>query len=108
MMRADALRKVGPYSERYPHCEDYELFRRLVQHFRGGNLPEVLVHTEANPDGISIPKRRLQLFSRLRVQMSYFAWTAPRAYVGALRTVALILTPYSLLAWVKKRRGTVR
>ena len=108
MMRASALRQIGDYSANFPHCEDYELFFRLVQQFRGANIAEVLVDTELNPAGISIPKRRRQLWNRLRTQLTYFAPLSWRSWTGAARTVALLLTPYRLLAAWKRRRQHIR
>lgn len=108
MMRASAISAVGPYSDQFPHCEDYELFFRLVRHGRGANVPEVLVDTELDPGGISIPKRRKQLWGRLRVQWAYFGWFSLRAWIGLARTLALIATPYSVLAPIKRRFKTIR
>lgn len=38
MIRRSALEQVGEYDERYPGCEDYDLWLRLAEHFKVANL----------------------------------------------------------------------
>jgi hypothetical protein len=38
MIRRSALEQVGRYSERYPRCQDYELWLRMAARFKVANL----------------------------------------------------------------------
>ncbi len=42
MMRAKIVSDIGGYDERFPECEDYDLFSRLVYVHRAANLKEIL------------------------------------------------------------------
>lgn len=101
MMRAAALRAIGPYSEEYPGSEDYELFLRLLSRYQGANLAEILVHVYLNPQGISLTQRRLLIRTRLQLQLKHFAWLNPHSYLGTLRTLSLSVVPYQLLYAIK-------
>lgn len=106
-IRISALRKVGVYTERYPHAEDYDLFFRLIRAFPTRNLPEILIASEINPDGISSASRRAALISRIRIQLHYFSLTSPYAYIGLLRSLLFLAAPNSLLLRLKLRRKVV-
>ncbi len=43
MIRRDALRTIGGYDERYKIAEDYDMFLRLAEVGRLGNVPETVV-----------------------------------------------------------------
>ena len=68
MMRTDALVRLGFYSADYPAAEDYELLRRISTKFDLANLPEYLVDFRISRNGISVQRRKRQLFDRLRIQ----------------------------------------
>lgn len=108
MMRTAALRAIGPYSDRYPLAEDYELFFRLVAHFACANLPEVLVRKEENPASLSVARRKRSLRSRIRIQLTYFDWISVHSYLGLLYSLLLYVVPYPLLMRVKRAGGNVR
>ena len=38
MIRRSALEQIGDYDERYPGCEDYDLWLRMAEHFKLANL----------------------------------------------------------------------
>jgi GT2 family glycosyltransferase len=105
MIRVDALRRVGIYSDRYPAAEDYELLRRIGTCFQLANIPECLLHYRISPGGQSLRRRRRQLYDRLRVQIRYFEWREWRAWVGAFQTVALFLVPMRILQIAKSMLG---
>lgn len=96
MIRTDAFRAVGFYSEGYPAAEDYELFRRIAAQFAVANVPEVLIDICISPQGISLKRRRRQLVDRIRIQLRYFEPMAPRAWLGLARTLLLLLVPASI------------
>ena len=101
MIRTDAFRAVGLYSERYPAAEDYEFFKRLSAKFAIANLPEVLIDVCISRQGISLKRRRRQLLDRFLIQLKYFEWAERGAWLGLLRTLLLFFVPTSLHSRVK-------
>jgi glycosyltransferase involved in cell wall biosynthesis len=101
MVRTDVIREVGPYSERYPVAEDYELFRRIAQKFPIVNIPAILVDTQLSVDGVSITRRRRQLLDRLKIQLAYFRPLELYAWIGLLKTFGLFLIPRVLVTKFK-------
>lgn len=43
MIRAEAIKKVGPYNERYTRCQDYELWLRIATIYKITNLDTYLL-----------------------------------------------------------------
>ena len=84
------------FRSRYSAAEDYELLRRISSRFAIANIPEVLVDICISPHGISLRRRRRQLFERLKIQLKYFELLEPGAWLGLARTVLLFLVPVSL------------
>ncbi len=105
MIRVEALRTVGLYSQDYPAAEDYELLRRIGTCFELANIPECLLHYRISPMGQSVRRRRRQLFDRLRIQLKYFVWREWRAWAGVVQTLALFLLPVRILQSVKSTIG---
>ncbi len=105
MIRADVLREVGPYSVHYPVAEDYELFRRIAQHYPLANIPSVLVDRRLSWGGLSLTRRRRQLFDRLMIQLRYFRALEPRAWTGLAKTLLLFCIPVAVIAKIKEYRG---
>ncbi len=105
MLRAAALAELGLYSDRYPVAEDYELMRRLGRRFDLANLPECLTDYRISRTGVSLRRRRRQLFDRLCVQLEYFAPLNWRAWAGAGSTLLMLVLPQSLVAMLKEMRG---
>ncbi len=96
MFRADILRQVGPYSERYPAAEDYEFFRRIAAKFALANIPEYLLDYQVSWQGQSMARRRRQLYDRLRIQMKYFVPWQWRAWAGVAKTLLAFCVPTEL------------
>ncbi|KJB97564.1 glycosyl transferase [Skermanella aerolata KACC 11604] len=103
MIRADAIREIGLYSDRYKTAEDYDLFVRLGHKYRLANIPAVLTEYIVSNAGTTIAKRRRNLVSRLRIQRDYFSWADPHAYLGVARTILFMGIPFGLLIAVKRR-----
>lgn len=103
MIRAAALREVGPYSDRFPTAEDYDLFVRMAARHRVANIPEALTEYIVSAHGLTLNKRRRNLASRLAVQRAHFATLDPHAYLGVARTLAFMVLPASWLGAVKRR-----
>lgn len=97
-VRASAVARLGAYSDRYPHAEDYEFACRYAERGRVACLDDVLIVYEKNPTGLSDRNRAAQLRSRLRVQVDYFDPRRPGAYLGVARTLVTMLVPARLWA----------
>lgn len=100
--RTSVVGAVGGYSYSYPAAEDFEFFWRIARRFRVANLPEVLLVTRFDRQGISIRRRRRQLRSKLRIQLRFFRAAEPLAYVGVAKTLVLLGAPYDLVVKVKR------
>jgi glycosyltransferase involved in cell wall biosynthesis len=53
MMRRDAILAVGGYRRPYTHCEDYDLWLRLLERTRLANLPDRLLLYRRSPGQVS-------------------------------------------------------
>ena len=71
MMRRDVLRSVGGYRPAYRHCEDYDLWLRLMPLTRMANLSDRLLCYRRSAG---------QVTNRHRVEMLYGAYVANLAY----------------------------
>lgn len=102
LMRANIYSALEGYNEDYPVAQDYEfLMRGLARGHRFANVPAFLLDYRISSDGISVKKRKLQLYSRLRVQLTYFDWISMPAWVGMLKTLLLFCIPRAFVTWIK-------
>ena len=101
MFRAEAFRKVGLYSDKYPHAEDYDLFFRLMDRYQIRNLPQILVTAGYFKGSISMFNRHASLMSRLKLQLKYFDPVSVHSYLGVLQTFGLYVMPYRLVSLLK-------
>jgi GT2 family glycosyltransferase len=101
MIRTDVLRAVGLYSKRYPVAEDYELLRRIAKKYAVTNIPSVLIDYRRSTGGVSLRRRRRQLFDRFRIQLKYFTPWDANAWMGLGKTLLLFFVPVSLIARMK-------
>jgi len=115
MIRLDALREIGIYSDRYRLDRggfvggDYELFFRLANSFECANIPEFLVIKEESPGiSVSVDKRRQSVLSRMRIQLKYFNLLSPHSYAGFLLSCLMYVIPYRAWASIKSRLRIVR
>jgi glycosyltransferase involved in cell wall biosynthesis len=102
LFRASVVRAVGPYSYAYPAAEDYEFFWRIAKRFEVANVPEVLLVTRFDENGLSIRRRRRQLRSKLRIQLENFRLAEPLSFVGVAKTLALMSVPYAGVVAIKR------
>jgi glycosyltransferase involved in cell wall biosynthesis len=103
MLRADVLRETGFYTDRYTAAEDYELILRVAARYEVGVVPEPLLTYIVRNGSISGRKSRVQLLSRLRIQLRYFRWATWTSYYGVLRTAATLLIPRAMKSALKLR-----
>jgi GT2 family glycosyltransferase len=102
MFRASVFRQVGLYTKEFDAAEDYDLFMRIASRFPIGVVPETLVVCPRTPRGISTLKARIQLTSRLRIQLRYFDPRSRTAWYGVLRTLMTLVLSQRLRVWMKK------
>jgi glycosyltransferase involved in cell wall biosynthesis len=96
MYRASSIPRIGYYKESFKYAEEYEVQRRIERIGVLDCLEDVLVIYTKNSEGISIARRRSQLFARLRIQWLYFDPREAAAYKGLLRTLVTMLVPASI------------
>jgi hypothetical protein len=102
MFRTSVLRAVGKYSHDYPAAEDFDFFWRIAQRFQVANVPEVLLVTRFDRNGLSVTRRKKQLRSKLRIQLKNFRVGEPLSFVGVARTLALMSVPYGGVVALKR------
>jgi hypothetical protein len=102
MFRTSVLRAVGAYSYDYPAAEDFDFFWRIANRFQVANVPEVLLVTRFDRNGLSITRRRRQLRSKLRIQLENFRVAEPLSFVGVAKTLALMSVPYGGVVAIKR------
>ena len=76
LIRSELLKTAG-FSSEYIHCEDYELFSRLVMNGRvARNISKPLIYYRANPASVSNQYEHIQINSHTRISLrnieSYF------------------------------------
>jgi glycosyltransferase involved in cell wall biosynthesis len=103
MYRTVVLSDVGFYTNEYPAAEDYEMFLRIAQRHEVGVVPEPLIVYIIRRSGISLRRVHMQAWSRLRIQLHYFAWRNWHSYYGVARTIATLLLPYAVKISLKSR-----
>ena len=102
MFRTSVVRAVGKYSCEYPAAEDFEFFWRIARRFQVANVPEVLLVTRFDRNGLSVSRRRKQLRSKLRIQLENFRIAEPLSFVGVAKTLALMSVPYRGVVVLKR------
>jgi glycosyltransferase involved in cell wall biosynthesis len=70
LIRKQAFDIVGGYRPVITQSHDYDLALRISEHFRCGNLPQVLVKYRIHPYQISLSKRNKQTLCKLAAQAS--------------------------------------
>lgn len=60
LIKKQAIVEAGGYSEDYGPNEDYDLWRKIAQHWEVGIIPEVLLWYRINPKSISHTKKETQ------------------------------------------------
>lgn len=107
MCRREVFEQFGLYSRRFPSAEDYDLFFRVTRSCPCANIPQYLLTSIVNPEGITIRKRRTQLKSRFGIILRHFDFS-PWAFYGLLRNLLLCLVPYGLLRSIKSHLKQIR
>jgi len=68
MMRRDCLEQYGlSYDDNFRHVEDFDFFIRAAEVTHLANVPEVLLHTRAHPQEVSVVHRAEQVPTEARL-----------------------------------------
>ena len=102
MFRTAVLDTAGMYSIEYPAAEDLEYFWRIARRHRVANFPETLVITRFDPEGLSMRRRRQQLRSTLRIQLTNFHPTRWTSWYGVAKTLGRFVIPYGWIVAMKR------
>ena len=108
MYRATAIDEVGRYRDAYPAAEDFDLFFKIVERYETANLDQVLTQSLIDPQGITLRRRRRQIISRIQIKLSHMDYLSWGSYVGVLRDLVLLMVPYTLLLFWKRRAWTTQ
>ncbi|MNF37272.1 UDP-Gal:alpha-D-GlcNAc-diphosphoundecaprenol beta-1,3-galactosyltransferase [compost metagenome] len=101
MFRAEIVKFVGNYPNEYDAAEDYAFYFKVLKEFKIANMNLYLLEKELNPQSISIKKRRIQAYSRLRIIRDNFYFGFYPIY-GLTRNGILYLMPNGLLKQIKR------
>lgn len=112
MIRVSALATLGSldavYSRRYQAAEDYDLFFRILGVSNAINISQPLVDKVFSATGISRRRRRVQLLSRLKLQLRHFDLWRLSSLLGILATIGMMLIPETLVVMCKRLLGHSR
>ena len=92
---------IGNYPTDYKAAEDYAFFFKIVNKFKTANIQEFLLQYEINPAGISLSKRKLQVWSRIRIIKDNFYFGFWPIY-GLSRNLILYFLPNSIVQKIKE------
>lgn len=104
--RADVLRKLGGYNEEFVAAHDYELIWRVIRAgYKVANLDEVLVEYFLDPRGVTVTRRRKQIFNRMMVMLANFDPWIIESYLGIAKNLLLLILPFR---WVWQAKQVFR
>ena len=102
MFSCSVAKNVGYYKQDCIYAEDYDFFWRFFGVCKVGNIPKVLINTEANPNGISRSKRKQQIAQRIRIQIKNFDLLNYNSPLGLIKSLVLFSMPATLPEILKK------
>lgn len=107
MVRREAYRAVDGYTEdsKYLRVEDYDLWVKMyAAGFQGQNIPEALYAMRDDRNAYSRRKFRYRINElRVRVKAAKLLRLGPKAYICALRPIAVGLMPKGLYKILHRR-----
>ena len=108
MFRKECIEKVGSYRKEFVYAQDYDLLLRILEHYRGANIPEVLTKYRMNPDSCSqrhsVLQHRLgELACRLARQRRESGFDAIQR--GETEEIEALLADAMRLSWLGARKG---
>lgn len=108
MFRVELIEKVGLYSEKFRHIEDYELFTRMVDAGKCENLPLPLVDCAVRGRGISLSNERAQLLAGIRFRLSRPKPLNPLWYAFFVKRLSYFVLPMATRNRIKAIAGFVK
>ena len=100
IFRNEVIRKTNLYPYNFPHAEDYAFFFELTKKYWTHIIPEILVETQINSNGISVKKRQEQIKSKINI-IKHYGINKSLICAGLIRQYALLLIPYKLTTQIK-------
>ena len=104
MYRAELLRTIGMYSDKYDAAEGYDLVYRAARVSELASVPKVLLKTVKYESGVSSKKRTAQLLSRLRIQWRFRDLASIHCWLGLAKTLVVLVTPTS---WIRRLKPLI-
>lgn len=101
MFRKEIIDKAGFYPTKYKASEDYAFYFNVLKHFKVGNIDEILLEKELNPNSISIKKRKIQALNRLKVIYHNFHF-GYYPIIGFFRNGLLYIMPIKIITKIKQ------
>ncbi|MFZ5908148.1 MAG: glycosyltransferase [Nitrospirota bacterium] len=71
MIRKDVLLEAGGYHERFPVCEDVDLWLRIANTSKLHVIPDVLLLFRVHQENVSVTRRRIQLQSGILARVCF-------------------------------------
>lgn len=108
MFRKECIQKVGSYREEFVYAQDYDLLLRILEHYKGANIPEVLTRYRMNPDSCSQRHSVLQhRFGELACRLARERRESGLDVIqrGETGEVEALLVDVMRLSWLAARRG---
>ncbi|MCP4713524.1 MAG: glycosyltransferase [Deltaproteobacteria bacterium] len=72
MMRKEAFQRAGGYNERFPVCEDVDLWLRIAFHAQLAVMPDIQLQYRRHSTSISFTARQTQLLSGILTRSCYY------------------------------------
>lgn len=103
MMRADVVKRIGGYDERYRYSQDYALWLKMIRQGKVLNLSEELIIRRME-DNISIKNEKIQKLISVKIrhdaiQTGNFSWIN---YIYLLRPLLVAYLPDSIKKFYRK------
>ncbi len=108
MFRRRIIDAVGPYRNRFPHAEDYDLWLRILERFPAANIPAYLTRWRRTAGGVSQAHPRAQRDATATLRQRYLEKHMRQGPQGHRIVIqAFRINPYDpLLREALDERGT--
>ena len=103
--RTSVLKKVGGYNESLPLSQDYELYFRVGQISKFGNLSRILIKLRTHNDSSSIIKGKFQeqytIYSRIKAFLEYkYNMTFFDKLYTFVQMMSMVIIPPKIKFWI--------
>ncbi|SHO72437.1 glycosyltransferase [Flavobacterium cucumis] len=101
MFDKEIIKEVGFYPINYKAAEDYAFYFKILKKYDFSNINEFLLEKELSPNSISVQKRKLQAYNRLKVILDNFYFGYYPIF-GLIRNFILLIVPNKILIFIKR------